>query len=48
MMFVAYAIVKTSHDELSICCIIFVYVHNKLFTFVSLHNNWNVSLENFM
>jgi hypothetical protein len=36
-MFVAYVIV-TPHDELSICCIVFVYVYTK-FTFISLHNN---------
>jgi putative flippase GtrA len=46
-MFVAYAFVKTSHDELFICYIIFAYVYNKLFTFISLHNKWIVSLGNF-
>jgi hypothetical protein len=46
-MFVAYAIVKTPRDELSICYIAFKYVYNKLFTFISLHNNWIVSLGNF-
>jgi hypothetical protein len=45
-MFVAYAIVKTPHDELSICYITFAYVYNKLFTFISLHNNWIVLLGN--
>jgi len=33
-VFVAYAIVNTPHDELSICYIAFVYVYNK-FTFIS-------------
>jgi len=46
-MFVTYAIVKTPYDELSICYITFAYVYNKLFTFISLHNNWIVSLGNF-
>jgi hypothetical protein len=46
-MSVTYAIVKTPYDELSICYITFVYVYNKLFTFISLHNNWIVSLSNF-
>jgi hypothetical protein len=46
-MFVAYAIVKTPHDELSICYITFAYVYNKLFTFISLHNNWIVLLGYF-
>jgi hypothetical protein len=45
-MFVACAIVNTSHDEFSISCITFVYVYNK-FTFISLHNNWIVLLGNF-
>ncbi len=38
-MFVAYVIVKMSHVELSICCITFAYMYNKLFIFISLHNN---------
>jgi hypothetical protein len=46
-MSIAYAFVKTSHDELFICYITFAYVYNKLFTFISLHNNWIVSLGNF-
>ncbi len=45
-MFVAYAIVKTSHDELSIVAL-YLHVYNKLFTFISLHNNWIVSLSSF-
>jgi len=45
-MFIAYVIVKTPHDELSICCIIFAYVYNKLFTFISLHNIWIMLLGN--
>jgi hypothetical protein len=44
MQCVAYPIVKTLHDELSICCITFAFVYNKLFTFISLHSNWIVSL----
>ncbi len=44
-MFVAYAIVKTPNDELSICYITFAYVYNKLFTIVSLRNNWIVLLN---
>jgi len=47
VMFVAYVIVKTPHDELSICCITFAYVYNKLFTFINFHNNWIMSLCNF-
>jgi len=46
-MFVAYAIVKTPHDVLSICCITFAYVYNKLFTFISLHNIWILFFSNF-
>ncbi len=46
-MSIAYVIMKTPHDELSICCITFAYVYNKLFTFISLHNNWIVSLGSF-
>jgi hypothetical protein len=38
---------ENTHDELSICCITFAYVYNKLFTFISLHNNWIVLLGNF-
>jgi hypothetical protein len=34
-------------DKLSICYITFAYVYNKLFTFISLHNNWIVLLGNF-
>ncbi len=46
-MSIAYAIVKThGHDELSICCITFTYVYNKLFTCISLHNNWTMLLSN--
>lgn len=45
-MFVVYAIVKTSHDELSIVAI-YLHVYNKLFTFISLHNNWIVSQSSF-
>ncbi len=44
-MFVAHVIVKTPHDDLSICCITFACVQQ--FTFISLHNNWIVSLCNF-
>jgi hypothetical protein len=47
LMSIAYVIVKTSCDELSICYITFTYVSNKLFTFKTLHNNWIVSLGNF-
>ncbi len=46
-MSIAYAIVKTQHDELIICCISFAYVYNKLSTFTNLHNNWIMSLGNF-
>ncbi len=46
-MSIAYVIVKTPHDELSICCITFAYVYNKLFAFITLHNNWIMSLGNF-
>jgi len=47
IMSIAYVIVKTPYDELSICYITFAYVYNKLFTFISLHNSWIVSLGNF-
>jgi hypothetical protein len=46
-MYVAYAIVKTLDDELFICYITFAYVYDKLFTFISLHDTWIVSLGNF-
>ncbi len=46
-MSIAYVIAKTPHDELSTCCITFAYVYNKLFTFISFHNNWIVLLSNF-
>ncbi len=47
-MSLAYDIVKTPHDKLSICCITFAYVYNKLFIFINLHNNWIVLLDNFL
>jgi len=47
-MSVAYAIVKTLHDELFICYITFAYVYDKLFTFISLHNNLIMLLSNFV
>ncbi len=47
VMFVAYVIVKTLHDELFIYYITFAFVYDKLFTFISLHNNWIVLLRNF-
>lgn len=48
VMYVAYAIVKIPHDEIYTCCMTFTYVYNKLWTFVSLHNNWIVLFDNFL
>jgi len=46
-MSIAYVIVKTPYDELFIWYFTFAYVYNKLFTFISLQNNWIVSIGNF-
>jgi hypothetical protein len=38
-MSIAFFLMETPHDELFIFYITFAYVYNKLFTFISLHNN---------
>ncbi len=43
-IFIAYAIAKRPHDELSICCMTFAYLYNKHSTFVNFFNNCIISL----
>jgi hypothetical protein len=41
---IAYAIVKRSHDELCVCCMIFVYLYNKFSNHINFWSNYMVSL----
>ncbi len=44
VIFIAYAIAKRPHDELSVCYMTFAYLYNEHSTFVKFFNNCIISL----